>query len=126
MKLIYLSIHLRTEVFDFAGKGSVSLVNNGCRIVNQMIRSILKCSEVYVNILCILNVKYSLWTKALSKMDLFPLSQNGALGQFRDQKHCTLQKNTVMCSVMLFLKYIVHATRRESFLFTHLDEYSQF
>lgn len=32
---------------------------------------LLKYSEVYVNILCILHVKHILWPKALSKMDFF-------------------------------------------------------
>lgn len=68
---------------------------------------ILKYSEVCVNISCILHVKYNLWPKALSKMDLFFLNKNGAPGQLREQNHCTLHQ--IQCSQWCYLLYIYHS-----------------
>lgn len=66
-------------------------MNNGYRTVNQNI-AIVKYSEVYANVSCIILVNYFLWPKALSKRDHFFLNKNGAPGQFREQNHCTPQQ----------------------------------
>lgn len=90
-----LECHLPSEngVFDCVKKGSISLVNNGYRTVNQ-IRQIY--SKIFRG-LCkhfMYSTCKAYFTAKSAEQDgsFFSLSQNGVLGQFRRQKFYTLQK----------------------------------